>query len=172
MTIVLRGSRAGVPGRWFQRYLPADNRLIPAAAALTGSRPSVGFSHPWRFRHRSGLPRRRPVQPPRRVRLGRLPQPVVQPRALRRRRSRAVEVLDRLAVDRHRRPTVRARRALLLVGPTTPPRLRRPPPAADPAPQEGTTVDLQPGDPAAHPQAWQPVDRHALGQARRRPRSV
>lgn len=49
MTIVLRGSRAGVPGRWFQRYLPADNRLIPAAAALTGSRPSVGFSHPWRF---------------------------------------------------------------------------------------------------------------------------
>jgi hypothetical protein len=49
MTIVLRGSRAGVPGRWFQRYLPADNRLIPAANALTGSRPSVGFSHPWRF---------------------------------------------------------------------------------------------------------------------------
>ena len=49
MTLVVRGSRKGVPGRWFQRYLPADNRLIPAPTALTGARPSVGFSHPWRF---------------------------------------------------------------------------------------------------------------------------
>lgn len=49
LTLILRGSRGGVPGRWFQRYLPADNRLVPAPVALTGSRPSEGFSHPWRF---------------------------------------------------------------------------------------------------------------------------
>lgn len=38
-----------VPGRWVQRYLPADSRHVPRPHQLTGGRPTVGFSHPWDF---------------------------------------------------------------------------------------------------------------------------
>lgn len=38
MTVNLKGTRDGVAGRWYQRYLPADNNL-----------PSFEYHHPWKF---------------------------------------------------------------------------------------------------------------------------
>jgi hypothetical protein len=49
MTLVLRGTCDDVPGRWYQRYLPSDNALVPPVEALTGGPPVVPYSHPWRF---------------------------------------------------------------------------------------------------------------------------
>ncbi len=50
LTIHLKGYRDGVQGRYVQRYLPFDHRLVPAIPELVaGEAPSVGFSHPWRF---------------------------------------------------------------------------------------------------------------------------
>jgi hypothetical protein len=37
------------PGRWVQRYLPADCRHVPERYELTGQKPAAGFSHPWDF---------------------------------------------------------------------------------------------------------------------------
>ena len=37
------------PGRWVQRYLPADSRHVPERYELTGQKPAAGFSHPWDF---------------------------------------------------------------------------------------------------------------------------
>jgi hypothetical protein len=38
-------------GRWYQRYLPADNWEVPKADAhaLNGGKPSSGYTHPWKF---------------------------------------------------------------------------------------------------------------------------
>jgi hypothetical protein len=50
MTIHLRGTHQGEVGRWYQRYLPATNRLTPPASELVpGERPRSGYSHPWKF---------------------------------------------------------------------------------------------------------------------------
>jgi hypothetical protein len=54
MTINVKGTQQQpdgtiVVGRWYQRYLPAGNVLVPPASALTGSRPSQGYTHPWKF---------------------------------------------------------------------------------------------------------------------------
>ena len=37
------------PGRWVQRYLPADCRHVPARHQLTGGKPAVGYDHRWDF---------------------------------------------------------------------------------------------------------------------------
>lgn len=54
MTIHLKGGRnvAGemVSGRWYQRYLPADNAHIPAGGKLVANEmPQPGYEHGWRF---------------------------------------------------------------------------------------------------------------------------
>lgn len=38
MTVNLKGTKQRVAGRWYQRYLPADNKL-----------PSFQYDHPWKF---------------------------------------------------------------------------------------------------------------------------
>ena len=58
-TIVLRGTQElgrkpkPVPGRWFQRYLPADGQEEPSVATRegepAGSKPGSGYTHAWRF---------------------------------------------------------------------------------------------------------------------------
>ena len=50
MTINLKGTQRQpdgtiTVGRWYQRYLPAGNTLIPPPSALNGSRPSPGYTH-------------------------------------------------------------------------------------------------------------------------------
>ena len=55
MTICLQGRSAGSDGRvvvgwWYQRYLPADNQLVPHAAQLVaGQRPTRSYEHRWKF---------------------------------------------------------------------------------------------------------------------------
>jgi hypothetical protein len=54
-TIHVRGSlRIGANqtlrvGRYVQRYLPANCHHVPERYELTGSKPAVGFTHPWDF---------------------------------------------------------------------------------------------------------------------------
>lgn len=54
MTIVVRGTRrwggSTVIGRWYQRYLPADNQHVPAREQLVESAiPESGYAHAWEF---------------------------------------------------------------------------------------------------------------------------
>jgi hypothetical protein len=50
MTVYMKGTRDGVAGRWFQRYLPASNELVPPPAQLVpGRQPAVGYQHAWKF---------------------------------------------------------------------------------------------------------------------------
>ncbi len=55
MTIHIKGTRRRTDGtidvgRWYQRYLPASNQLVPPADELApGVRPSPPYLHPWRF---------------------------------------------------------------------------------------------------------------------------
>ena len=50
MTIHLKGTHQGVPGRWYQRYLPANNQLIPPSEQLQpNQRPQSGYAHTWKF---------------------------------------------------------------------------------------------------------------------------
>jgi hypothetical protein len=54
MTINLKGTQQEpdgtiMVGRWYQRYLPAGNTLVPPPAALTGNRPAAGYNHRWKF---------------------------------------------------------------------------------------------------------------------------
>lgn len=55
MTVCLSGRGPGRDGRiergrWYQRYLPATNQLVPSAANLiAGQRPPKGYEHPWKF---------------------------------------------------------------------------------------------------------------------------
>jgi len=50
MTVHVKGTLAGVPGRWYQRYLPADNGHVPPAEQLVaGARPALPYPHPWKF---------------------------------------------------------------------------------------------------------------------------
>ena len=53
-TLHVRGSKRSAggalrPGRWVQRYLPADCRHVPRPHQLTGGRPVQGFGHEWDF---------------------------------------------------------------------------------------------------------------------------
>lgn len=49
MTLSLKGVRGNVSGRWYQRYLPADNKLVPAGNLTAGQMPSSGYNHEWKF---------------------------------------------------------------------------------------------------------------------------
>lgn len=54
MTIHLKGVKVFankvIKGRWFQKYLPADNQEVPQGDKLIVNRaPSEGYSHQWRF---------------------------------------------------------------------------------------------------------------------------
>lgn len=49
MTIHIKGTCGGVVGRWYQRYLPPSNQLMPQLNQLIGGRPTSGFQHPWKF---------------------------------------------------------------------------------------------------------------------------
>ena len=54
MTIHVKGTQQQpngsiVVGRWYQRYLPAGNVLVPSAPEPAGSRPATSYSHPWKF---------------------------------------------------------------------------------------------------------------------------
>lgn len=51
MTINLKGTRNDIVGRWFQRYLPPDNNLVPLGGALPFGKqmPAVGYTHAWKF---------------------------------------------------------------------------------------------------------------------------
>ena len=51
MTINLKGTRDGTVGRWYQRYLPLDNSLVPPREALVTGRqmPATGYTHGWKF---------------------------------------------------------------------------------------------------------------------------
>ena len=54
MTIHLKGTHKvnneRTVGRWYQRYLPANNNLVPPASQLVaGQIPSSGYNHHWKF---------------------------------------------------------------------------------------------------------------------------
>ena len=51
MTINLKGTRNNIIGRWYQRYLPPDNNLVPLAGDLLAGNqmPAVGYTHAWKF---------------------------------------------------------------------------------------------------------------------------
>jgi hypothetical protein len=50
MTIHVKGTRNGIVGRWFQRYLPASNQLVPPSTELVaGQRPGRSYTHAWKF---------------------------------------------------------------------------------------------------------------------------
>jgi len=51
MTINLKGTREGTVGRWYQRYLPADNKLMPPEERLIAGRqmPAEHYDHTWKF---------------------------------------------------------------------------------------------------------------------------
>lgn len=51
LTITLKGVRNNTKGRWYQRYLPPDNALIPHREDLISGRqiPSQHFDHAWKF---------------------------------------------------------------------------------------------------------------------------
>lgn len=49
MTINIKGTRNSVVGRWYQRYLPADNNLVPAKNLKAGQMQTEGYQHQWRF---------------------------------------------------------------------------------------------------------------------------
>src|SRR5262249_4753449 len=54
MTIHVKGTQQLpnqpiVVGRWYQRYLPANNQLVPPTADLTSSRPTMHYTHAWKF---------------------------------------------------------------------------------------------------------------------------
>ncbi len=51
MTINLKGTLNGVVGRWYQRYLPPDNKLVPPKERLVVGRqmPADGYKHAWKF---------------------------------------------------------------------------------------------------------------------------
>ena len=54
MTIHIKGARnvdgRMVAGRWYQRYLPADNAHVPAKEELVaGKMPVRGYTHGWKF---------------------------------------------------------------------------------------------------------------------------
>jgi len=51
MTIHLKGTKNDVVGRWYQRYLPPDNQLLPPKERLSTGRqmPIEHFDHAWKF---------------------------------------------------------------------------------------------------------------------------
>ncbi len=51
MTINLKGTRNNIVGRWYQRYLPPDNNLVPPEERLMAGRqmPAEHYNHPWKF---------------------------------------------------------------------------------------------------------------------------
>ncbi|HVE82049.1 MAG TPA: hypothetical protein VND93_04355 [Myxococcales bacterium] len=57
MTLAIKGvarvNGAWTPGRWTQKYLPADNRLVPeflnTDIPRASPRPLRGYDHPWQF---------------------------------------------------------------------------------------------------------------------------
>ena len=50
MTINLKGTRGGTVGRWYQRYLPPDNKLMPPKESLVAHQmPTEHYDHTWKF---------------------------------------------------------------------------------------------------------------------------